>query len=154
MPINESQRNAVHNLAEIERTISRLYRLFAEKFPGCKQFWTKLANDENEHANWVVMLKGQVEIGSAVMDQQRFKIDMTMTSLDYVEQKLKQAERPNMDLAQAFRIALDIEQLLIESEYYRAYDTDKEDLKQILDDLQKANERHRRLLTEFKKDHP
>jgi len=51
MPLTETQLKVIKLLAEHEKAISQLYKEYARKFPGKKDFWSKIAEEEIEHVS-------------------------------------------------------------------------------------------------------
>ena len=60
-------------MAEHEKTISQLFREYARKFPMQKDFWSKIASEEIEHAKWLSRLRSQIKEGLLYFKERRFK---------------------------------------------------------------------------------
>jgi len=127
---------------ELEKTISRLYRIFAEKHPEHKDFWSTLAGEEMDHANWLTMLQGQIRHGSVGYNEDRFNPLGIETSLAYVKDKIAQVGEKDTSPAMALSIASNIETSVLERKYYECYDSDVPEIKSILGDLKNACENH------------
>jgi len=127
---------------ELEKTISQLYRIYANKLPEHKVFWSTLASEEIDHANWLTMLQGQIRHGSIHYLEDRFNLLGIETSLDYVNDQIKFAEEKNPSHTIALSIASNMEASILERKYYECYESDVPEIKSILRDLQNACENH------------
>jgi len=75
MVLPEIQLKVIELLAEHEKAISQLYKEYARKFPKQKDFWSKIADEEIEHASWILKLRSQAEKGSLYFKEGRFKTE-------------------------------------------------------------------------------
>jgi rubrerythrin len=145
-PMNEALR-VVAMLVRHEEAIGRLYALFARKFPEHAAFWRSLAREEMEHAEWIRVLYGELENGTVRIDSKRMPAQGIETSLEYVT-LLGYHGRQEISEARAFAIALQIENSMIEQDFFKVWDGDDEELRKIFEQLVEDTTRHRERLRE------
>ena len=133
-------------LAEHEIAISQLYKEYARKFTKQKDFWSKIAYEEIEHANWIYRLRSQAKEGLLNFKEGRFKEAAIETSLEYVKSKLAEAQKEKISAKRALSVARDLESGLIEKKYFEVFESDCREMKQIFLDLAAdTREHHRRI---------
>jgi len=142
MPLTETQLKVIKLLAEHEKAISQLYREYARKFPEQKDFWSKIAAEEIEHASWIFKLRSQAEKGSLYFKEGRFKIEAIKTSLEYVKSQITEAQNNKISAKNALSVARDLESGLIEKKFFEIFEPDCREIKQVLLDLAAATREH------------
>ena len=142
MPLTEAQLKVIKLLAEHEKAISQLYREYARKFPQQKDFWSKIAAEEIEHASWIFKLRSQAEKGSLYFKEGRFKIEAIKTSLEYVKSQITEAQNNKISAKNALSVARDLESGLIEKKFFEVFEPDCREIKQVLLDLAAATREH------------
>lgn len=142
MPLNETQVEVIKLLAEHEKAISQLYKEYARKFPEQKNFWSKIAEEEIEHASWIFKLRSQVEKGSLYFKEGRFKTGAIKTSLEYVKSQITEAQNNKISAKNALSVARDLESGLIEKKFFEVFEPDCREIKQVLLDLAAATREH------------
>ena len=130
-------------MAEHEKAISRLYQEYARKFPKQKDFWFKIASEEVDHANWIYRLYSQAKEGLLHFKEGRFKKAAIETSLKYVKSKLTEAQIKNISAKKALSVARDLENGLIEKNYFEIFKSDRLEIKQVFRDIANATREHR-----------
>jgi len=131
-------------LAEHEKTIAELYRIYAQTFPDLADLWNTLAEEEIEHASWIQAFAGQVETGEAALIGCRFNPDAISRAIEYLKGRILAA--PLEPLYHAFATSLDIETALLESKYYEvAYDASPQARRLLAALAEAAREHHHRL---------
>ena len=142
MPLTETQLKVIKLLAEHEKAISQLYKEYARKFPEQKDFWSKIAAEEMEHASWIFKLRSQAEKGSLYFKEGRFKIEAIKTSLEYVKSQITEAQNNKISAKNALSVARDLESGLIEKKFFEVFEPDCREIKQVLLDLAAATREH------------
>ena len=142
MPLIETQLKVIKLLAEHEKAISQLYKEYARKFPEQKDFWSKIAEEEIEHASWIFKLRSQVEKGSLYFKEGRFKTEAIETSLEYVKSQITEAQNNKISAKNALSVARDLESGLIEKKFFEVFEPDCREIKQVLLDLAVATREH------------
>ena len=139
-------------LAENEMVISRIYRVFSERFPDYRDFWEKMAEEEIQHADMIRSVVPEVKEGTV-----RFKgqhLDETSVGMfrDYLKVSLARAGEQDIPLKDAFETALAIEHDLIERSFFDLFEADTEELSLIFEGLASSTrEHHRRLVQAVEK---
>lgn len=147
MPVGDAELREMEMMAEHEETIGKLYDSYAEKLPEYGHFWTTLADEERTHAAWIRELRKKAEDGSLEFDKGRFRIEAIQTSIRYIEDWTRQAQREQVTMLHALAIAADIENALIDRKFFEVYEPDSEDLKDVLKSLEEASREHRDRVT-------
>jgi len=142
MPLTETQLKVIELLAEHEKAISQLYREYARTFPEQKAFWSKIAEEEIEHASWILKLRSQAEKGSLYFKEGRFKTEAIKTSLEYVKSQIAEAQNSKISAKNALSVARDLESGLIEKKFFEVFEPDCREIKQVLLDLAAATREH------------
>ena len=130
----------VHN----EETVSRLYKAYAKKFPELSHFWSQLSREEEEHADNLKRLFSKVREGSLSFKQDRFNPQAIRTLTHHLEQTLNTVQNEGMSLRSALRTALDIEDALIEKNYFGVFVDDAKELKDTFLNMQSELEKHKK----------
>ena len=131
-------------MSEHEKAISRLYKEYALKFPKQKDFWSKIASEEIEHANWISRLRSQAKEGLLNFKEGRFKEAAIETSMEYVKSKLAEAQKEKISAKRALSVARDLESGLIEKKYFEVFKSDCREMKKVFLDLAAATRDHYR----------
>lgn len=154
MNLQEYQINIIEMLAKNEKVISQLYKIYAKKFLDYKNFWSRLAEEEIEHAGWIYKLHSKIKEGSLYFNEGRFKKEALQSFLNYARNELVRTEIQEMLLINALSLALDIENTLIEHKYFEVFEGDSVELKQVLLNLDRATNEHldriKKVLSELK----
>ena len=119
-----------------EVSIGKLYRVFSEKFPEYFSLWSRLAEEEAGHANWIRKFKEKIDAGTVYLKDNRFKVVAIGTSMKYIQGLIDKAKQGEMAAIKALSLALDLEKALIENEYFEFFETDSAELKAVLRDLE------------------
>ena len=95
-----------------EVAVKRLYETFAFMFPDCAEFWSRLAAEEQSHADMLAKLRNKPEIETWLIDEMQLQPEMVRKTIAYVDQKREQAVADDITLEQAFSLAENIEKFL------------------------------------------
>lgn len=142
MVLEKKQIEIVELLAEHEKEISRLYQEYARKLPEQKDFWSKIAREEIEHASWIFKLRSKVKEGSLYFKEGRFKIEAIKTSLEYLKSRIAEAQNNKISAKHALSVARDLESGLIEKKFFEVFEPDCREIKEVLLDLAAATREH------------
>jgi len=142
MPLIKTQLKVIKLLAEHEKVIGQLYKEYARKFPEQKNFWSKIAREEIEHASWIFKLRSKIEEGSLYFKEGRFKMEAIKTSLGYLKSQITEAQNNKISAKNALSVARDIENGLIEKKFFEVFEPDCREIKQVFLDLATATRDH------------
>ena len=138
----------IERLAEFEQTVGKLYKIYAEKFPEHKAFWSDLVLEEENHANLINKITSIFE-KTAHFDEGRFKISTLRNTLDYVKKEIDIALNEKMSLINALSVALSLEEGIIESAFYTVIKEDSIELKNLLQQIEAETKQHRMKIREL-----
>lgn len=128
-------------LAENEEAVGALYRTYAEKFPQHHDFWTRLADEEAYHSRLIQkMWKGGND--HVVITENRFDISLLQISLEYLQEKLKQAKNEPFSYEDALSIALEIETGMLERDFFTVYEGTSAQFIRTMEILASATAKH------------
>ena len=133
---------SLQSLIEIERAVSKLYRLYSKKFSPYKQFWLDLAEEEIEHANMLIMLKGQIQYSTVSIQKYRFYKPEVEKIFDAIKNAEIFAQQNNITMNLALGTAFDLENSLLENKYYEFYKSDCKAIKDVLKSMKLGLHNH------------
>jgi len=148
MTQDSSDKAIITLLAENERAVGRLYQTYADKFPTHREFWLDLANEEQQHAEWLRRLLARVEEGLGCVRPDRFDVDSARDARARVERMIEETDRPDFSLTDALRAAKAIEETLVEAEYFEVFEGAAAEVLQVQYCLADATKNHRTLIEE------
>ena len=131
-------------LARHERAVSRLYAIYAGKFPAYSALFAELADQEEGHAELLEQLATLVEEGELCCLAARFKPMAVKTALHYVERQIEQARVDSfLPARQALSVARDLANSLIEAKWFEVLGDEPPQLRGALDQLARETAEHR-----------
>jgi hypothetical protein len=133
-------------LAELEKAVSRLYRLYAERFLDFRQFWVTLANYKLKHADDLIKIDWKIHYADTKCQEDRFNIWGIERSLEFVKNHIKSMEDAKITHKKALSTALEIEKSILQYRFYDSYDTDSAEIKGVLEQLKHDTEEHIKIL--------
>lgn len=136
-------------LMDVEKAAGRLYRRYAECAPDHAAFWNGLAVEEDHHAIWVRHLLDELERGAITFKEGRFTPETFRTFLDYLEQRITEAERECTSLIESLSIAIDLEGAFVERGFFEIFDGDDEPVRTLLQRLTDSSAEHLRRVREY-----
>lgn len=125
-----------------ERVISRLYSVYAKRFPDYKDFWSNLSREETEHAACLDFLGQKVKDGSGLIVVERFSLAALDASIKYVESLIEKASDADFELINALSLAFHLEEAMIEKDYFEAFEGDSPQVVRVLDLLAAETRKH------------
>jgi rubrerythrin len=140
------ERDIVSLLTEHEQAIGRLYRTYTNKFPEQQEFWSKLADEEDEHAQWLRRLLVRVEEGLGCVRADRFDRSAVEASIQRIGRTVKDAAKPGFSLMDALDTAMILEETLLECKYFEVFEGTAAEVVQVQYCLADATEDHCRRL--------
>lgn len=138
------QKELVEALIKNEKTLEELYRVYADKLVLYRDFWHKIAEDEESHAAWIGTLHAKMENGLVDFAENRFPLEAVRDFTAYVEEKKKEAQDGRVTLSEALETAVHMERGLLESKFFEVFKDDSLEIKIILEALHLGTAEHLR----------
>ena len=134
-------------MARAEEAIERLYETCAGLWKESEDFWQGLAGEEKCHAEIIrtmaAMLAGNPEHFQA---GRPFSAGVLKTFISGIEHQIESVTHTVVPEVNAMRIALDIEQALIEARYAEVVKTDDRHFQDLANEIVRETAVHRRLV--------
>jgi hypothetical protein len=134
-------------LAEHEETLGVLYTAYADLYPTV-ELWRTLAGEEYGHAALLRSLAKRTDELGPFVDARRFRTDEVRAETVRLRSIVRTAPVAGVGLLGAFRLALKLEDGLIESQVFTVCEGDSPELAAVLSSLAEATEGHRAHLSE------
>jgi rubrerythrin len=138
----------IEALAANERKVGELYAVFATLFPHDAALWSALAAAERGHARLLLEMLELVKDGQAQWGPRQFNAAAIQSSIDYIGQKIRQAQAGNISDIEALGIGQSLESSLLEADSFRVYASDTSRVGDILKRLGADTVNHRQRLAE------
>ena len=133
----------VDTMARHEEVIGRLYQAYAQRFPEHQSFWSKLADEERQHADMLHTLHRRIQAGEGSVRAEAFHQACIHDSLARIEDLVQGAEDPNLTLHDALLRASDIESAMCEKRYFDIFAGNCPEIEHIQNFLAQATQDHR-----------
>jgi rubrerythrin len=143
MPPSKRRHKVIELLARHEEAVGRLYAAYADRFPAQRALWSKLSDEESQHAEWIRGLDPVIKEKAMTFRKDRFKADAIDKSMAWVTFQTGKAQSKDVPLDEALTVAMDLENGMIENKWFEVFSDDPPEFKTILRSLAKATETHR-----------
>ncbi|MFA5927602.1 MAG: hypothetical protein WCT32_03560 [Patescibacteria group bacterium] len=130
---------AIELMAEHERTIGRLYSVYSDLLPD-KEFWQKLAKEEEYHAKWITSFTEDVYDGEIRLSD-KFQSEPIWQSIKRIKQMIEDAK--DQTEGQALINALAIEDMILEKDFIDLFDEGEPSVQEVLLKLIQGTQNHR-----------
>jgi len=141
---NKEKVSIAELLASHEEAIGNLYKEFAEKFGGMKDFWTKLSAEETQHAYWLRRLNARIEKeGCGYINTEQFRSEAVEESLRKINKKLEELRQSDIFLKDVLEFAMQLEESILENKYFDLFVGDIAEIKQVQYCLAEVVDEHR-----------
>ncbi len=131
-----------------EQLVSSLYNIYARKFPEEKEFWLKKVNEENSHVQLLIGIQSIIENApSYIVKEDRFSAEAINTSIVFIRELIEKAE--SFSLINALSMARDIENSLIEKDFFKIIPADPTNVKNAFSKIDQDTKRHRAEIQEL-----
>ncbi|MFO7807580.1 MAG: hypothetical protein R6V40_04145 [Candidatus Moraniibacteriota bacterium] len=135
---------------ENEKMVGRLYKIYAEKFPHKKDFWLRLVQEENDHAQEVQNMRKNCK--DEDFSESVFHRTVVHQVMEFVEEGIEKARRGGMSYKEAVETALRVEQSVLEKKCFELFITSNSTVKEALSKMEKETKEHlERLKKEYSK---
>jgi len=140
-----AQLKILDRVVDREERVARLYTSYEKRFPDYADFWESLAKEEYGHANILRKMEEYISGGNALWNLGR----LTDELLAAEEQMMTEFEQREIDMQGALKIAMRIENSLIDSRFYDTVNCDFPEFKKTADSLRRAEGLHLERLKEL-----
>jgi len=148
MAAHDEAREVVLALAEHEEAMSALYSAYAAEYPQVGDLWTSLARDEHGHGKLLRSLPERTDDLSAFVSNREYSLDEIRADTGRLKNLAAVTPAAGLPLQEAFRVALKLEDSLIESQIFVVHDGDPAEVTAVIDTLREQTEKHQRRLHE------
>ncbi|MDP3283525.1 MAG: hypothetical protein Q8M56_03780 [Desulfobacterales bacterium] len=142
MGLKPYQEKIIQQMIDQERLLSKIYALFAEKFPQYIEFWMELSREEEHHAVLIEKLREAEKKGLVFFDEGKTRTYTLTVFITYLEDQYQRALQKECGIASAFSCALDLEQALIEKEAFSRFDSLNEKTSDVMNKLKFETKKH------------
>jgi hypothetical protein len=101
-------------LKQHELVIKQLYDFFAEQFPQKKDFWLKIASEEQRHADFLQTLETNESYVNWFVESSHLGVAAIQFSIDFLIQERERMNVSGTTLLKAYAFSKDIEDALLE----------------------------------------
>jgi hypothetical protein len=134
-------------MAQAEETIERLYETCAGLWQENGDFWQGLAGEEKCHAEIIRTMAAMLSGNPGSFQAGRpFSAGVLKTFISGIEHQIENVQRLTVPEVNAMRVALDIEQALIEARYAEVVKTDDRRFQDLANEIVRETAVHRRLV--------
>jgi hypothetical protein len=145
----------ISKLAKNEELLSKLYQTYAARFPELAGFWSKMADEENRHAEWLQKFDAAVQDGKMYLRPFRFNTEAVENVTAQATAALAAAQEPSCRMADALAATLKFEEMIIERRFFQTVNTDTLELMQTFSIVEQETQTHlnraRELCEKYKK---
>jgi len=142
MSNHTKQEEMIQLLMQNELYISKLYEVYADRFPDKKEFWIKISEEEKNHAIALKALGGHIHNGKVLFNQTRFNPQTIKFSMEYRKRLILESQASNFTYLQAVSNAYAQEQALLECKFFEVFESDDIELKRVLNYLMESTKQH------------
>lgn len=136
-------------LKENERALNQLYSLYAVKYPEYSDFWLRIADDEDDHANWISSLYTEVNNNRLSFRKDRFDKSTLESFRNDVLSEIEKLKNNTVPLLEAVSLSSKYEDSMIEKGFFTVFEFDSELLKVTFDKLKASTEAHYQKIKEL-----
>jgi rubrerythrin len=141
--MNRQQHHILELLANMEKSVGDLYRVFAAQFPEEEEFWLEVAAEEDQHERWVLSVITGTEEGNIKLRKQKIDPAQIEKVIADIQETGRKASAGHMTLFEALKVAHDLEDMLLERRIFEILaSVYKGDTSGIMQDLAEATKVH------------
>lgn len=140
--LKDYQIKIIDLMAQMELSISELYELFAEKFPKYENLWIELSKQEVQHADWVKQLQSMAGENRVFFDEKLTKSYSVQKVLEIIKATYANAKDDKLTLINALSVSRDLEQSVLEREFYNYFTGRDAEVKMIINNIRKETIDH------------
>ncbi|MCF7817406.1 MAG: hypothetical protein K9M54_05945 [Kiritimatiellales bacterium] len=140
--IIETQQRIIDKLVECESVIAELYALYGQHIPDMAGFWGKLAAEERYHAILLEKVRVQLDRGELFRNLGDFNLKSTQNLIDFIRQKIAEAQKKVPLASEAASIALKVESSIIDSRFFDMVVSDSPEFREIVEQVSAETRDH------------
>lgn len=146
-PDKESNiKKVLNKLYELETSMAEFYNACYEKWP-VYDVWNELSAQERSHANVIEKIKDFISGESGYIEINRnFRVAAIDTVKDFVDSNMNRLKKDELSVKKALFISKDIENSILESEFYELIDMDNLEFKRMIESVSEETRNHRKLI--------
>ena len=144
--LKEYQETILQLLCQLELDVSNLYKLFAEKFPKYKELWNTLSQQEIEHADRVKMLYDLAKENRVFFDEKLTRTYTVKRVLEIIKETHAKTVAGQVNIMNALSISRDLEQSIIEKEFYNYFAGKDSDTTMLINSIKKDTLEHQSMV--------
>lgn len=148
MTATADPRHVVLALAEHEEAMSALYSAYAKEYPDVGGLWSSLARDEHGHGALLRSLAAGTDDLTTFIENREYDLAEVQADTERLKNLAQVTPAAGIPLQEAFRVALKLEDSLIESQIFVVYEGDPPEVTRVVDTLRAQTEKHQRRLRE------
>jgi hypothetical protein len=151
MDLNSDQKELVALFVKQELIIEKLYKLFSERYPEHKRFWTEMAYEEYQHALLIQRFTETDSLNSIIFSQGELRTTSLNSSIKYIENLIMDFIKNKSDfpIDRSAIIALQLEKGLWENKVFQCFEGDSDEVRKVLNSLHLEQEVHIRKIKKF-----
>ena len=150
MKINSDQKGLVDLFLKQEILIGTLYKLFANRYPEYRVFWTEMAFEEHQHASWIKRLTERDPTDKFKFSQGELRLSSLASSVESIEALISGFKNnKGYTITQAAGIALHLEKALWEKKVFQYFEGDSDEVRKVLDTLNAEQDTHIKRMEKF-----
>lgn len=134
---------------EHEKTLSKLYKKYSELFPA-EQVWKTLESEEKKHADWIQQIITKVCDGTIFFKDRHECCEIIRESIELIKSEIEKAGTENISLKEAFSAAIEIEDSMVEREFFKSLESDAPFIQDVLSRIVEDTEEHKQILIDAK----
>ena len=133
----------VEALIKQEEAIGRLYQAFAGRFADHEGFWSKLADEERQHADMLRRLDVRIKAGEGRVCKEVFDGAAVQEALAQIDRLHRDLHHPDFTIRRALEATMAVEKALLEKKYYEVFEGNCPEIQHIQYFLGEATQDHR-----------
>ncbi|MDA3839365.1 MAG: hypothetical protein PF574_10340 [Candidatus Delongbacteria bacterium] len=137
--------NLIAHQIEHESTLSKLYKTYSIKFPE-EKIWKDLELAEKKHASLIQQLIGKVSDDTICLKDDPMRCESIKLSIERMKNEIDKIDTVEVDLLHAYKTGFEIEESMIEREFFKSLETDAPFVEDILGKIVADTEKHRESL--------
>ena len=134
---------------EYEEIMSKLYKCYSKLFPEV-ELWKQLESDEKNHAKLIHPIIRKVCDETINFSGELESCDRIKKSIIRLNEEIIKGENTDIDLDYALKTAIEIEESMVELDFFRSMDTDAPLVEDLLRHIIQETEKHRYALINAK----